>query len=197
MKLAQRDKRALAVLAVAGVALTVFLRVSGGSGEAVAVRATGTIESAERRLARVRRVAATLDGKRQVLKQVTDELALREKGIIQAQTAPQAQAQLLDIVRRVARAQTPRPLEFGGVDLQQPAKFGDYGEVRIAIPFTCQIEDLVNFLADLTKQPEAIATTDLRIVAQDQKKKTISVRLTVSGVVPRRLVPEKKGFGAF
>jgi Tfp pilus assembly protein PilO len=197
MKLGQRDKRALAGLAVAGVALAVFLRVSGGGGEPAAVRATGTIESAERRLARVRRVAATLDGKRQVLKQVTDELALREKGIIQAQTAPQAQAQLLDIVRRVARAQTPRPLEFGGVELQQPAKFGDYGEVRIAIQFTCQIEDLVNFLADLTQQPEAIATTDLRIGAQDQKKKTISIRLTVSGVVPRRLVPEKKGFAAF
>jgi hypothetical protein len=196
MTLGQRDKRALAGLAVAGVALGVFLLVSGGSGQPDVVRATGTIQSAERRLARARRVAATLDGKRQTLKQVTDELALREKGIIQAQTAPQAQAQLLDIVRRVAGAQTP-PLEFGGEELQQPVKFGDYGEVRIAIPFTCHIEDLVNFLADLTKRPEAIATTELRIVAQDQKKKTISVRLTVSGVVPRRLVPEKKGFAAF
>ena len=114
--------------------------------------------------------------------------------MIQADTAAQAQANLLDLVRRVARAETP-PLEFGTVELRQEIEplGADYGEVRISVPLTCKIEELVNFLADLTKQPEAIATTELRVAAADTKQKTISVRLTVSGVVPRRLVPEKKG----
>jgi hypothetical protein len=30
----------------------------------------------------------------------------------------------------------------------------------------------------------------------DPKQKTINVRMVLSGVVPRKMVPEKKGFGA-
>jgi hypothetical protein len=129
---------------------------------------------------------------------VTADLAVREKGILQAQTAAQAQAQLLDIVRRTGKSENP-PIEFGTVELgQDVTRLGDnYGEVQITVPFICRIEDLVNFLADLTKQQEAIATSEIRMAAQDQKQKTVTVRLTVSGIVPRRLVPEKKGLAAF
>jgi len=51
----------------------------------------------------------------------------------------------------------------------------------------------VNLLADLTAQPELVAPADLRISAGDRRRKTMQVRLTVAGVVPRALVPEKKG----
>ncbi len=194
MTLATRDKRALAGLAVAVAGVAIFMAVSGGSSAPAVVGASDSIAAAERRLERVRQLAASVPGKQELLKQVSAELAAREKGIIQAQTAAQAQAQLLDIVRRVAKEQTP-PVEFGTVDLsQEVARLGeDYGEVRVTIPFTCRIEDLVNFLADLSKQPETVSTWDLRVASQDAKKKLITVRLTVSGVVPRRLVPEKKG----
>ena len=64
------------------------------------------------------------------------------------------------------------------------------------MPFTCHVEELVNLLADLTNRPEAIAIDEAHISAVDAKQKTISVRLVVSGVVPRRLVPEKKGGAA-
>lgn len=196
MKLNQRDRRALALLAVGVVALAIYLLVSRDSGQPSVVVATGTIPAVEQRLSHARQLAATVEGKQQVLKQVKDELAAREKGIIQAETAPQAQAQLLEVVRRVARAQSP-PIEIGSVELQPASKLGDYGEARVAVVFTCQIEDLVNLLADLTKQPEAIATSGLRITARDSSKKTISVRLIISGVVPRSLAPEKKGLAAF
>jgi hypothetical protein len=196
VKLNQRDRRALALLTLAVVALAIFLLVSRDNGRPSVVVATGTIPAVERRLVHARQLAATVEGKQQILRQVKDELAAREKGIIQAETAPQAQAQLLEIVRRVARAQTP-PIEIGNVELQPASRLGDYGEARIAVVFTCQIEDLVNLLADLTKQPEAIATSGLRIIARDSAKKTISVRLTVSGAVPRSLAPEKKGLAAF
>jgi hypothetical protein len=198
MTLTQRDKRALAGLGIAVAGVAVFMLASGGSGQPAVVGATDNISNAERRLAHARQLAASVPGKQELLKQVTAELAAREKGVIQAQTAAQAQAQLLDIVRRVGKAQSP-PVEFGTVELAQDVtRLGeDYGEVQVTVPFTCRIEDFVNFLADLTKQPEAISTSEIRITAQDAKEKTIGVRLTVSGVVPRRLVPEKKGLAAF
>ena len=197
MTLGTRDKRALAALAVAAVALVIYLLAFGNSSQPAVVAASSSLEAAERRLAHARQLAASVDGKQQILKQVRDELTKREKGILQAPTAPQAQAQLLDITRRVARGETPRPIDFSSVELQQASRLGDYGEVRIAVSFTCQVEDMVNFLADLTKQPEAIATSELRITSRDEKQKTIAVRLVVSAVVPRQLVPEKKGLATF
>lgn len=194
MKLQQRDRRALAVLGAAVLALLLYLSLSGRGGPPTVVGAVDSVPSAERRLARARKLAAGVAGRELVLKQVSAELADREKGVIQAATGPQAQAQLLDVVKRVARAQNP-PLEFGTVELgQQIARLGeDYGEVQVSVPFTCHIEDLVNFMAELGRQPEALATNDVRITPQDAKQKTIAVRLTIAGVVPKRLVPQKKG----
>jgi hypothetical protein len=193
VKIERRDKRALAALAVAGVALLLYLAISGDGGQPRIVGAAGSIPAAEGRLARVRQLAAGVSGREQVLQQVSSALAEREKGVIQADTAAQAQAQLVDVVKRVARSQTP-PLEFGTVELsQQVVRLGeDYGEVQLSVPFTCRIDELLNFLADLTRQPEALATTELRVSAQDARQKTIAVRLTIAGVVPKRLVPQKK-----
>jgi hypothetical protein len=193
VKIEQRDRRALAALAVAVVVLLLYLAFSGGTGPPQVVSASDSIPAAEKRLARVRQLAAGVAGREQVLQQASLELAQREKGVIQAETAAQAQAQLLNVIRRVAQAQTP-PLDFGTVELgQQIPRLGeDYGEVQVSLPFTCHIDELVNFLADLTKQPEALATLELRVSAQDAKQKTIGVRLIVAGVVPKRLVPQKK-----
>lgn len=194
MKLQQRDRRAVVVLGVSVVLLLLYLAFSGRSGPPTVVGVADSIPSAERRLARARKLAAGVAGRELVLKQVSAELAEREKGVIQAATAPQAQAQLLDVVKRVAKAQNP-PLEFGTVELgQQIARLGeDYGEVQVTVPFTCHIEDLVNFMAELSRQPEALATNDVRVTLQDAKQKTIAVRLTIAAVVPKRLVPQKKG----
>ena len=193
MKIEQRDKRALVVLAVGIAALLLYFVFSGQSGQPQVVGAADSIPSAERRRTRVRQLAAGVSGRQEVFKQVSSELAEREKGVIQADTAAQAQAQLLNVIKRVAKAQTP-PLEFGTVELgQQVARLGeDYGEVQVSVPFTCHIDELLNFLADLTRQPEALATNEMRVSAHDAKQKTILVRLTIAGVVPKRLAPQKK-----
>jgi hypothetical protein len=65
--------------------------------------------------------------------------------------------------------------------------------VSVSISLECGIEQLVNFLAELGAQPELLATTDLRLGAAREKDKILPARLTVSGVVPRKLIPEKKG----
>ena len=52
-------------------------------------------------------------------------------------------------------------------------------------------------LADVSAQPESIATHELQVRAQDARQKTLGVRLTVSGVLPKRLAPERKGANVF
>jgi hypothetical protein len=70
----------------------------------------------------------------------------------------------------------------------------DYGEAVVSVTFTARIDQLLNLLADITAQPELVSTQELRVGAPGNKQKTMNVRLTFSGVVPRKLVPEKKGF---
>jgi hypothetical protein len=191
VKLSKRDKRALAILGVFVVLAPIMWFGTGGSAAPAAAKAD-SIPAAEKRLARLRQQAATVAGKQKVLEAVTAELAQREKSIIQAQTAAQAQALLLQVVRNTAAAETP-PVALGAAEFQPASKVGEYAEVRVGVSFTCHIEELLNLLADLANQPEAIAVEEARINALDAKQKTVSVRMVVGGVVPRQLVPEKKG----
>jgi hypothetical protein len=96
----------------------------------------------------------------------------------------------------LAKAQTP-PLEFRSEEIGQVRPLGDdknYGEAVVSISLNCAIEQLVNLLADITAQPEAIATGD-PAHGGNQKEKTLSVRLTVAGMVLRtRAGEERTGF---
>ena len=73
----------------------------------------------------------------------------------------------------------------------------DYGEVSVAVSFECGIDQFVNMLAGLTSQNALLATSEMRITAANPKNKTVNVRLTLSGVIPRKLVPEQKGSSLF
>jgi hypothetical protein len=195
MTLQKRDKRALVILGAAAVALIVWNYLLTRESTTPVVSAAGSIPAAEKRLARLRRTAALLPAREETLKAVRDQLALREKGLIQAETGPQAQAQLLQILRRLTAAQS---IEVRTVEMGQVRPLGDdYGEVSVPVTFECRIEQLLNLLADLTSQTEAVAASEVRIGVANEKEKMITVRLTVSGVVPRRLVPEKKGVARF
>ena len=61
----------------------------------------------------------------------------------------------------------------------------------------CNTEQLVNFMAFLSAQPELVATEEIRFATAQPKTKMVAVRLTVTGIVPRKLVPEKKGTTTF
>ncbi len=197
MKLRQRDKRAVALLAGVAAIWALLALVLPSRSQKESVRPAQPAREAEKRLARLRRLAADVPRHEALLQSVSAELAWREKRVIQADTGAQALAQLLEVVRRAAKALTP-PLETKTAELGQVTPLGaDYGEVQISVTFECRIEELLNLLADLTKQPEIVATRELRIAPGNAKEKTLNVRLTVGGVVPRRLVPEKKGLAAF
>ena len=193
MTLQQRDKRALTLLGAAIVLIGIYyFATSPSSSSTKIVAPVQSAPQAEQRIAQLRRAAATLPARERALKQVRGELALREKGLIQGGTAAEAQAQLLQVVRRVAKSEQP-PLELRQAEFGPPKPFGDaYGEVTVSVTTTCLIEQLVSFIADLTAQPELVATEDLRIGAAQPKQKTMPVRLTVSAIVPKRLAPVRK-----
>lgn len=197
MTLQPRDRRALTWLGVSVVLMLIwrFAVPSGDSSGVVAPQ--DSVDMAERRLAKLRRISATVPGREAVLARVSRELKQRETGLMPGDTAAQAQAQLLSVVQRVAKSQNP-PIEIRQGAFTEPQPYGDaYGEVRLSLAFECHMEQVVNFLAGLTAQPEAVSTSDVAIDAANPKQKTVSVRMTVCALVPRRLVPAKKGLAAF
>lgn len=194
MNLNPRDRRAVSMLAV-------FLLLSGviywwpqetdGAVAAPAVTAD-EIELAQKRLLRLKQIGATLPAKREVADRVAAEVKAREKGLIPGETAAQAQARLSQVLRRVGGLQMP-PVEVRTVDVGLVRPLGaDYGEVAVTVSFEGQIDQLVNFLTDLARQPEILATNDVRISATNEKKKSLRVQISVSGVVERKLAPEQK-----
>lgn len=192
MKLGTRDRRALAWLALAALlGLVIHYWPASDSTAAVVAPVGDPIALAENRLARLRETAATLPAKEAVFKKVSAELATREKGIIIADTAAQAQAQIIQIIRRLGAAENP-PIEIRSTELTPVRPFGDsYGEASIAVQIECHIDQLVNLLAALQAEPQLLATSDLRVLSSNAKDKTVAVRLAVSGIVPKRLVAEK------
>lgn len=197
MTISDRDRRALTILGVAAaISAVVYFWPSGGSVSVVAA-AEQSIPLAEARLDRLRRIAATVPGKKQAADAAAVQLAQHEKGMIDAETGAQAQAQLLQILRKLARNQTP-PVDIVQNEIGTIQTLGkDYGEGLVSVTMNCRIEQLVNLLADISAQPESIATHELRVSQYGEaKQKTINVRLTVSGVLPKRLAPERKGLGA-
>jgi hypothetical protein len=195
MSIGTLDRRLLWLL-LGSVALMIVLRFGLlRDRQPQVVSATESIPAAERRLERVRQLAGTVPGKEAVLKQSLAELQTREKGILNADTTAQAQAQLMDIIHRVAAA---NGFDARGAEQLTEAKpLGtDYGQVAVTETFNCGIEQLVNFLAALAAEPQILFTNEIHITGGTDKKKNIQVRLSLSGVVPRKLLPVKKGGSA-
>ena len=191
--MSDRDKRVL-FIGIPVIVLILYWGLKSDSSVPQTVSASvDTIPAAEKRLARLRQIAGTVSGKEQALASVEAELTQREKGLIQADTPAQAQAQLLQILRRIAR-ELPDAVELRNTEMGQVKPFGDrYGEVLVAVNFEAGIEQLINFLSAITSQKELIGTTDLRIGSANPKLKKMPVRLTLSGLVRKDLIPDKKG----
>jgi len=184
------------ILFGAGLLTVVVLRfgVYRDSQTAV-VEAKDSVPLAENRLARLRQAEVAVPIKEALYKRLSAGVALREKGVIQAPTAQQAQAHLLETIRRVGKNEG---IDVRGGEFPELRAVGEeYGEAAVSVNFECRIEQFVNFLAALTKEPELLASDEIRVSSANPKEKTVSVRLTLAGIVPRSLVPVKKGLPAF
>jgi hypothetical protein len=196
MSMSTRDRRALAALSVVVVLGLIYRFWPADSAPVVVAPAAGNLALTEKRLAKLRESAAIVPAKEVILKQVSGDLALREKGLITAATAAQAQAQLIQIIRRLGEGENP-PVEIRSTEIGPVRPLGDaYGEALVSVQIECKIDQLINMLAAIPAQPELVATSDLRVMSSNAKEKTVGVRLTLSGIVPRRLVPEKSKTGA-
>jgi hypothetical protein len=191
-KLTPRERLLLMLLApaLAIVLILVFLP----AGPSAPAADPGSIELAQQRLKGLRILKSLVPAREAVMKQTSADLALRERSLVAGDTAAQAQATLLEAARRVGKADQ---LDIRSGDFPPPKAFGEYGMVFAKISFECHIEQLVNYLADLGRQPELIAPLDQHITAgQDRKQKTVVVQMTLAGVVAKKLIPEKKGLGS-
>ena len=191
MNLSERDRRALLIMAVAVIAGAVlyYALPSGSTGTTSGVVAQDPT-LASQRLARLRQVAAALPAREAMARQTSAALAMREAGILQADTAAQGEAALLETARRIGKEDQ---LDVRGGDFGSPKVFGDYALVYATITFECHVEQLVNFLADLAKEPQLIAPSEEHITAGSAKDKTMNVRMVLAGVVAKKLMPQKRG----
>jgi Tfp pilus assembly protein PilO len=183
--------RKLLVVFVVSVAAILWVRFSVLSDHPTStVVVSETIPQAEQRLQKLRLVAATVPGKEESLKKAMAELAEREKGILQAPTEAQAQALLLETLNNLARG---NGISTQGGDFHDKPLSRDYGEVSVTVRFNCDIVQLINLMAALADQSQILATDDMRVTGGSDKKKSVQVMMTVSCVVARKLLPEKKG----
>jgi hypothetical protein len=190
MNLNPRQRR-IAALAVILLVAGLIINYWPQSTPAVVAPAADTVAFAEKKLAKLREEAATVPAREEIVKKVTAELAAREKGMILANTAPLAQAQLIQILRDLGRAESPA-VEIRSTELPPVRPLGDaYGEAFVSVQIECRIDQLLNILAGIAARPELVSTSDLRITSSNVKDKTLGVRLTLSGVVPKNLVPGK------
>jgi len=193
--LTSRDRRALALLAVCAIVFTAVYFWPEES--APVVGPSSSVEQMEQRILRMRRMAASAPVREELLKKAQEELARREKGMIRAETPAQAQAQMLEIVRRVAKSQ-PETFQMRGTEFGAPRPLGDaYGEVVMTVIIESPIEQLITFLADVSNQPELLSVNEIQFSQAAGNRKLIPARLTLTAVVPRALVPQKKGGPAF
>src|SRR5580704_13112027 len=106
MTISQRDRRAL-VLMLATLVAGVVLRFAFSESPTVSVVSANVSQDstalARQRLARLRATAATVPAREAAMKQTSADLSVRERGMIQADTAPQAQAALLEVVRQIGK----------------------------------------------------------------------------------------------
>jgi hypothetical protein len=198
VNISERDRRALILLAaglvVAAVLYVLFPANTGSVSVAAPSARQDNLALAQQRLVRLRQIAATLPAREASLKQTTADLNEREMGIIQADTAAQAQAALLEAARRIGKTEQ---IDVRGGDFGAPKPFGEYGLVYVTVTFECHVEQLVNFLADLSREPQTIVPSEERLATGNPKDKTMGVRMVLAGLVAKKLVPEKKGLAAF
>lgn len=192
MTISDRDKRAIKILLLTVVPGLIWLvwPSSDSSVKPAAQAVSNSREGLEVQLQRLRAKEARIPEKEGLLKDVQGQLSAREKGLIVADTLPQAQAMLVQSVRQVARQEG---FELRNVSIAQPSIYGgEYGQIAVQITAECGIDQVTNFLADITKRPELMATEEMRINLGNPKNKTLQFAVTVSGLVPKRLVPEKR-----
>jgi len=184
--LSSRDRRALLYLGVA-LGLFLLLQLDFGLPEGPAA-GSGSVEAAEQQylLARTRaRQGPLVDAEFGAVSQTQAQM---EQGLLQAETAALAQAEMREVVGNLLSAEqiNMQSSQFGAVKLE-----GDvFTQVPLVVSFRCGIEKFVNLLSAIANAPRTLSTRQIRITPEQNETKTVQVQLTVSGYLPVSRTPE-------
>ena len=193
-KLSAREKRL--VLALVPTLLLTLWALFWPEGGAAPVGANldvpKAIDAAKKRIDDARAIQAALPKQMDAKKALDAQLSALDKRLIGGETVAQAQAQLLQLCRKLARQQGAA-LELRASDIGPTQMAGDYAEISLNVAFDCQVEGLLNLLADFSAQPELLAWKDVRIASTDNKNKRMSVTMNLYSVIPRKLLPKPAG----
>ena len=194
MNVSERERRLLIALvpALMITAFVYFWTEPSSSAAPVVTDTAAAIDIAQARLDRVRAIAAMVPPLQDLKQKTAAELALWDKRLVQADTAAQAQAQLLQIFRRVARLQGAT-VEIRSSDLGTVQPSNAYAEIALNVTVDCQVEGLLNLLTDIASQPEFLSWRDLRVSSPDSKQKRINVSLTLLALAPAKLIARPAG----
>ena len=188
--LTERERKLVfALIPVLLIFAVVYFRPEPATSEARILDKAAAIEVAQARLSQARIISAQLPGKQDVKKTLDGAVANWEKRFIVADTPAQAQAQLNQLFRKIARAQGPA-VEIRNIDIGTVQPLTSYAEIVLSISFDCQVEGLVNLLTDLASQPELLVWRDLRINSTDSKQKRINVSMTLGALASAKLLPK-------
>lgn len=175
--LAERDKRALRVLAVA-LALAVLWQ-AGRTLPGPELAATETsLETLEQRYLLARQLAARQPAREREARQEARDLARLESGLLKSASPGLAQAEV--------RAAMSTLLEQAGIELEgssfaPPETAGMYDAVPLGVAFTCRMEQFVALLASLANAETILAPREVELRSDRPESGSVRVRLTVEG----------------
>lgn len=181
-RLAERDRRALKLLALALAVAALWLWWDELPIPRKATQQV-SIEALEQRYLLARERALRLPLRERDLRFLEESLDGVETRLLSSATSALAQAEMRSLVTGLLREEgiVPQQTSFGRV----PSSSDAYVGIPLALDFVCASEQFMDFLASLANARAILATRNLEISLSHLQTKALRVRLTVQGYLPR------------
>ena len=184
LALADRDRRALKVLAIALVAAALW--ASRGAVPFGSV-SQAEIEALEQRYLLARQEAERRPGLSRDVRSLARSLEVLEGRLLSSATPALAQAEMRSLLMQLLEAAgVSSPVsEFGTVETES----AHYVGIPIDLEFVCRPEQFVRFMTSLANAHLILATRNVLLGVEGAAAKEVRVRVTVEGYLPRDSAP--------
>ena len=186
LQIQSRDRRALIILFAAGALFTITQLDFFSSTASPLVG--GSIEGAQERF-----LDAQVQARQKPLVEAESQEAAKvlaefESGLLQAESAELAEAEMRQVVGNllVAEGITMRASRFGNVELEQD----HFAQVPLTVDFDCRVEQFVNWMTTLSNSERLLTTRRIVLRPTNTGTKALRAQVTVSGYLPVSRTPE-------
>ena len=175
---AAKDKKALALAGIA-VALYAALQFAVFPVWDALQERRDNLPIEERKLEKYRAVVKTVELRRAEAASVDAKLQEAEKGLLTGDTAALASAELQQLAKQLSAAES---IDIRSNDFL-PAKpaGGEYVRVPLGLQFQCRLDQLINFLSDISASPKRLTVSRLFVQSGGTKDKQVSVGMELAG----------------